>query len=872
MKSEFPTLLRFGWRDGVRHWKQGLFFALTLFIGLGTLATIRFYAETARDSLNRKTQTLLGADLMLSSNHGFEAPFLNKLFTFPGQRSREARLLTMAQETRNGQSRLIQVRGVEAGFPYYGTPDVAPVSAWRDLTQPQPTNSIEFTHQTVSKNTPSAASAPELTTAPIIVDESLALQWELNSGDTLQIGQQRFQVIGILRTLPGEPLVTGVFVPRVWVPLQSLEHTGLLEQGSIVRHFIHLASDDKQAIAAWQQTLENEIRNQDIHLESPETRKADTGTLLSQIESFLSLSGLAALLLGAIGLASATHIYLRAKEPQIALLRCIGVAPLKALLPFVLQMVALGGLASCAGIVVGMLGQSVLLNLMAPLLPVDVEPHFSWLRILEVFLTGSLVFILCATPALLPLRHLSPLAALRRNFQGQHHASWKDPLTLTILILAVMGFVGLTIMLTPNLGWAFWFLTGTAALLGFLLLAGKALLAISHSSLFRNLPFVWKHGIANLHRPNNRTLLQILILGTGSVLLLSVLTASHLLLQQASLVRQTDDPDMIFFDIQPDQTEGFSQLVQELGHPINELAPVITARLETLNAKTLSQLQQSDQPPVEEWAFHREYRLSWRDYLVSNESVVAGEWISHWGKADQPVPVSVAERVVQALNLKLGDRMLFDIQGVSVETYVASIRRVEWRQVQTNFFIIFPTGFLEQAPRFYIASLLAGSPEQSTRLQQEIIRKYPNISSVSLGQIMDTVEEILDQAAWILNWVGSVSILTGVIVLIGTLLGGRQERIREIALWRLLGLEVSGIRKLLAVEYGAIGAIVAIASTLAALIVGWILCEWVFRLPLSYPLYSLIAYVLIMPLITLALGWLFGGKIHKESPLTTIMR
>lgn len=844
MNSGLRTLLHFAWRDGLRHWKQGLFFTLTLFIGLGTLATIRFYSETARDSLDERTQMLLGADLMLHGNQPLEQEFQERLARFPGQQVQESRFLTMARELQQERSRLIQVRGIEAGFPFYGTPEVTPSASWQQLVDSE----------------------------SIIVDESLALQWELNPGSQLQIGNQVFTVSGILKTIPGEPLVTGVFVPRVWVDLKQLTETGLLEQGSISRHFLHLASDDKQAIEQWNQILQQESRDRNLTLESPQTRKEETGTLLGQIESFLSLAGLAALLLGAIGLASATTIYLRAKEQQVALLRCLGVAPLPALFPFIVQMGVLGLAAACGGILFGLFGQILLLDLMAPILPVTVETTFSWARVTEVFFTGILTFILCTAPAVLPLRKLSPLAALRKDYLPTLTSRWKDPLLVAVSGLGVIGFIVLTTLLAPNLVWTFWFLLGTTALLLFLLVSGKLLLKFAASPLFRGLPFVWKHGIANLQRPNNRTLLQILILGTGSVLLLSVWIASHLLLQQASLVRQADDPDMIFFDIQPDQTEGFASLVEELGHPVHELAPVITARLETLNNLHLEQLQNREEGTIEEWAFHREYRLSWRDHLVSNEIVAQGEWIGHWGKADQPVPISVAERVVQALNLKLGDRMLFDIQGISVETYVASIRRVEWRQVQTNFFVIFPTGFLESAPRFYIASLQAGSPEQSTRLQQQIIQQYPNISSVSLGQIMDTIQEILDQASWILNWVGSVSILTGILVLIGTLLGGRQERIREIALWRLLGLEVSGIRKLLAVEYGAIGAIVAVASTLASLVVGAILSYRVFNLPLSYPVSSLLLFIVLLPFVTLVLGWLFGGRIHKESPLTTIMR
>lgn len=838
------TLLHFAWRDGLRHWKQGLFFTLTLFIGLGTLATIRFYSETARDSLDQRTQMLLGADLMLHSNQPFDSELQARLKRFPGQQAREARLLTMGRELQQDRSRLIQVRGIEAGFPYYGTPEVYPEESWQQLTG----------------------------SLSIIVDETLALQWELAPGSRLQIGNQIFTVSGILKTIPGEPLVTGVFVPRVWVDLPQLTTTGLLEQGSISRHYVHLASNSQETIQQWTQSLQQDSQSHNLTLESPQSRKEETGTLLGQIESFLSLAGLAALLLGAIGLASATTLYLRAKEQQVALLRCLGVTPLQALFPFIVQMIVLGLGAACGGIVFGLFGQIVLLDLMAPLLPVTVETTFSWVRVVEVLVTGMLTFVLCTAPAVLPLRKLSPLAALRRDYLPVPASRWKDPLLVGISALGVIGFIILTTLLSPNLVWAFWFLLGIAVLLLFLLAVGKTLLKLAGSPLFRGLPFTWKHGITNLQRPNNRTLLQILILGTGSVLLLSVWIASHLLLQQASLVRQADDPDMIFFDIQPDQTEGFTELVEELGHPVHELAPVITARLETLNEANLEDLQAAEEGNIEEWAFHREYRLSWREYLVSNEVITQGEWIGHWGKADQPVPISVAERVVQALNLKLGDRMRFDIQGVPVETYVASIRRVEWRQVQTNFFVIFPTGFLESAPRFYIASLQAGSPEQSTRLQQQILQQYPNISSVSLGQIMDTVQEILDQAAWILNWVGSVSILTGVLVLIGTLLGGRQERIREIALWRLLGLEVSRIRKLLAVEYGAIGIIVVLASILASLVVGGILSYWVFNLPLSYPVSSLLLFALLLPALTLTLGWLFGGRIHKESPLTTLMR
>jgi putative ABC transport system permease protein len=243
-------------------------------------------------------------------------------------------------------------------------------------------------------------------------------------------------------------------------------------------------------------------------------------------------------------------------------------------------------------------------------------------------------------------------------------------------------------------------------------------------------------------------------------------------------------------------------------------------RLAAVKGKSVSELRDDPNRAVPLWALRREYRSTYRGRLGAGEQVVKGTWTGRAAGAGQPIPVSLEKGIAESLGVGLGDRLDFDLQGVALRTQVSSIRAVDWQRVRPNFFVIFPEGVLEQAPQFYALVTRVPSSELSAALQRTVVEQFPNVSSIDLTLILNTLDAILGRITDAVAFVAFFTILTAVFVLTAAILSRRSQRIRESILLRMLGAQRRQIVRIIAVEYMFLGAIScaagAVLGTLAS--------------------------------------------------------
>jgi putative ABC transport system permease protein len=253
---------------------------------------------------------------------------------------------------------------------------------------------------------------------------------------------------------------------------------------------------------------------------------------------------------------------------------------------------------------------------------------------------------------------------------------------------------------------------------------------------------------------------------------------------------------------------------------VQEEVPVVTMRLAAVKGKPASALRDDPNRPVPLWALRREYRSTYRSRLGAGEQVIKGSWTGRAAGAGQPIPVSLEKGIAEALGVGLGDRLDFDLQGVVLPTQVGSIRAVDWQRVRPNFFVIFPEGVLEQAPQFYALVARVPSSEASAALQRAVVEQFPNVSSIDLTLILNTLDAILGRITDAVAFVAFFTILTAVFVLTAAILSRRSQRIKESILLRMLGAQRRQIVRIIAVEYMLLGAIScatgAVLGTLAS--------------------------------------------------------
>lgn len=268
----------------------------------------------------------------------------------------------------------------------------------------------------------------------------------------------------------------------------------------------------------------------------------------------------------------------------------------------------------------------------------------------------------------------------------------------------------------------------------------------------------------------------------------------------------------------------------------------------------------------------REYRVTYRDSLIDTEKVIRGAWIGQANRDSGAIPVSIEQDVFRDLKLELGDRIGFNVQGATVETYVASVRKIEWQQMQTNFLVLFPKGVLEKAPRTHaiMTRMEASQMEDNTRYR--MIQQFPNISVIDLERIIESLRSVLDKISFAIRFMGSFSIVTGMVILIGSLVLTKYQRLQESVLLRTLGAVRADILRIQIVEYAALGTIASISGIFLGLALSWGLAFFWFDVPMVFPVSSLLAIWGSVLFITLGLGILNARAPLRQAPFLVLRK
>ncbi|MCW5556784.1 MAG: FtsX-like permease family protein [Verrucomicrobiae bacterium] len=321
-----------------------------------------------------------------------------------------------------------------------------------------------------------------------------------------------------------------------------------------------------------------------------------------------------------------------------------------------------------------------------------------------------------------------------------------------------------------------------------------------------------------------------------------------------------------------------------LGLPALDEAPIVTMRLAELKGRAVESLvkdadRRSNDAPgrgskrgIPEWVLRREYRTTWRTHLNETETLVAGHWTAAVDSPEQPIPISLEEGIARDLDVTVGDPMVWDVQGVPLNTVVGSVRQVNWRQVRPNFFVLFPGGALEAAPAMHLVATRVQSPAESARMQQTLVREFPNVSVIDLLLVLQTLDRVLAQVGFVVRFMALFTVATGLIVLAGAVLSGRWQRMQESILLRTLGASRGQIRSILAAEYIVLGLLAAVLAGFLAVASSWALARFAFQSDyvLSWP--PLLLALGLVPALTLAVGLATSRGIADQPPLEILRR
>lgn len=847
-------------------------------LGVAALVAIDSFADNVNRSVREQSRALLGGDVSFRARAPFTDTQKATLDSFArasgAQFARVVTFPSMALVARTGGTRLSQVRAVSDNYPFYGEITTNPPGELASLKQ--------------GRNA--------------LVDPSLLAALNARIGDSLSLGYARFRIAGTLKAVPGTPGVAEIIGPRVFIPERYLGETRLLTFGSTAEYMtlarLSDAGNAVKAVKPFRKQLEkSKMRVTTVtEAEDASTRSID------QLSQFIGIVGLVALLLGGVGVASGVRAYVARKIDTVAILRCLGASSGEVLAMYVAQAAAMGVLGSIVGAALGVAIQFGLPTVFKDFLPVDVTVSLEPQAILTGVMIGGWIALIFALRPLLALRNVSPLQTLRRDADAELlRMHWNDWPRVLVNVALVASVVTIALLRSSNVKQGLWISVGTGGAIAVLVLSAALLSWIARKALRTRWPYVVRQGVANLYRPANQTRSVVLSLGFGAFLITTLYLVQSNLLRQFQVNMDASNANLVFFDVQDDQRAAIDSLIRADGHRVMETAPVVTMRIAAINGRTVDQIaadtllgRGSTSSPADSernrgqpeggarggrnrsgrpsWALRREYRSTYRERPTSSEKIVSGKWFSaaSLSTRSDTGEVSMAQDVAEELHIKVGDVIVWDVQGVQIPTRVTSLREVTWQRFQPNFFAVFPPPTLQSAPKqFALLASVNGAPAVAG-LQRDVVTRFPNVSSLDLSLIRESVEKIAAKVTTAIRFMALFSLAMGIPVLFAAVAATRRERIREGVLLKTLGATRGQIVRILLAEYSLLGILGSLTGMLLAIAGGWALTHYVFDTPFTPALGAAAAIALAMLGLTVTIGLLAGRDVFKETPMTAL--
>ncbi|MEQ9402425.1 MAG: FtsX-like permease family protein [Cyclobacteriaceae bacterium] len=830
---------KMAWRDSRKSRGKLLLFIASISLGIAALVGITSFRENLLEEIDEQAKTLLGADFSVSGNKQLPDSLFRKFESISSSESRETFFSSMVLFPGRG-TRLTQVRALTGDYPYYGEIETVPAEASQDFRGGQ----------------------------YAIVDEKLMIQYNVGIGDSVKVGDLSFAIKGSIRKIPGQTDVGTSVAPVVYIPAQFLDQTGLIMKGSrINRTAFFQFSSEKDTAGVWtEMKLQAEALGFDV--DTIEDRKEETGRAFKDLSSFLELIAFTALLLGCLGVASSIYVYVKSKVQAVAVLRCLGMKAHQAINIYLLQVAFFGLIGSVIGCIMGVIIHLYLPEVTKSFIPIEITPTVYWPALYAGVILGVTISVLFGLLSLVGLRKVSPLSAIRSGFESRK-IRWDKLVAIIGMTVIFFIFIALWWQLKNPL----FALVYTGILIGSILLLfgmGKGLSWGMKKLLPASLPFVWRQGMSNLYRPNNQTVVLVTTLGLSTALLAMLYFMQDLLVQRVSMAGENERPNTVLFDIQSNQREELHQMTIDYSLPIMQDVPIVTMRLLEVNGKNKNEAWNDTTARVPGWAFNREYRVTYRDSLISSETLVAGEWKGKLESPSDSIFVSISKNYAENLKVKIGDELLFNVQGAVLKTYVGSFREIDWRRVQTNFLVLFPEGVLENAPQFHVLITRVDRSDLSAMYQQAVVQQFPNVSIIDLELILKTLEDVLGKVAFVIQFMGLFSVGTGLIVMISAIILSRFQRMQENVLLRTLGAVKQQLWKIIAAEYFFLGGLGALAGLILATIFTSLLGKFVFEFTFIPNMIHFGAIFFVVTSTSVIIGLLNSRNVIRHSPLEVL--
>jgi putative ABC transport system permease protein len=818
------------WRMLARDWRSGelRILAAALAIAVASVTSVAFFADRIGRALERDAHQLLGADLVLVSDHPWPDAVAAEI---RGRGLEEAAALNfMSMAIADGHNQLAGVKAVTPSYPLRGKLRTAP-----------------------SPGAPDAPATQGPKRGTVWLEERLVVGLGAPVGSKLRLGRAELEVAAVLTLEPERGANFFNIAPRLLMNADDVPATGLVLPGSRISYYLYAAGprDRVEALeASLRPRLERGQRLDNLESGRPEVRQS-----IERGRSFLALTALLAAILAGVAIALGTRRFVERHLDGCAVLRCLGATQGKIVALYGGEFAILGACACLAGVLAGFGAHAVVAETLARVMRADL-PAPSLLPAVQGFLVGLALLLGFALPPLLQLKDVPAARVIRRETGGAKRG------VIGSYLVGALALAGLLIWQAGDAKLGGYVIGGfSAAVAVFFGVAWAVLRLLTWPRLVRLLGPRLRYGLANLRRHARGNAVQTATLALGLTAVLLLAFTRNDLVDAWRRAAPPDAPNRFLIGVQPDQLRPVQRFLEERGVAVPDLYPMVRGRVVARNGRPASENDYSEERARR--LMEREFNLSYMEQAPAHNRIVAGKWF-----APDAREVSVEEGVAERLGWKLGDELTFDIGGERFSATIGSLRKVKWDSMKVNFFVIAPPKLLAGYATSFVASFRLEPGNEA--MVNDLAARFPNLTVVDVGAVMREVKTVVDQLVEAVQFIFLFALGAGLLVLYAALVSTEDERRREAAVMRVYGASRAQVAGAQRAEFLAMGLLAGTLATLGTALIGQLLARRVFELDLP-PSLALLAAGPLAGLALLSLNaWLSARKVLRASPALTL--
>jgi putative ABC transport system permease protein len=721
---------------------------LSLVLAVTIVSGISLFTDRLEKVLNSETQEFLGGDLKFESNDNSIKEALKTLNLRDSQSSEMAVLASVIFSEEEMQ--LSSIKAVDNSYPLIGELELQNDSG---------------TYTTKEGPAPGT----------LWIDERLKNLLSLEYGDEMYLGDATFVFKATIIYEPDRGSTNFAFAPKTIMNLKDLDKTNLIQPGSRVE-YNYLFTGTDQEINQIRKTLE-ENRNPGDDIESLNEDESSLGKTIDRSENFFLLGGLIAVLLSACTIGISSQRFARRHISYVAILKTLGMNLFQIRSLYLLLFFYTTILTLVLGLGLGWFLQSSFINLMDSYFPSEL-PSPSLYPLYVTCVTVLICQFGFIYPHISKLLDISPMRVLKNDISFNQNL-------LPVFIMGLLAFLLLLYIYTNQITLSLIIFSGVI-IFSFIGI-GLIYLLLGKSKLGLGAQDAVTLALSELRRRRLSNSFQIFAFTVAIGLSLITFSASKNLLGSWQDSIPDDAPNNFAINITKEDKESMKLFLSEKDIEIDLFYPVANAQI----------TRKQDKNNV----IDRNFNITWIKDLPEQNKIVDGEWFQE----EEENGISISDDISERYNLKMNDEVIIQMEDGSIETYIQSIRTVDWESFSPNFFVIGHPSLFEEKSSTHITSFFI--PKSKQKVAAELMREFRTVSVFSIEELIQQIRDIVDQVTKALNSILLLTCLSALFLAFSALQDGFDQRRHQSAILRTLGATGKLVKVSSLIEFSILGLI-----------------------------------------------------------------